>query len=176
MGISCYFWNMNDSTYGMRLLERDELNVVKALANDIWPRVYDYMISQEQISYMLSLMYDLDQLKQQWLDGVKFVLLEVEGIPQGFAAFEEKENCVFLHKLYLRPEMQGQGFGKKMLQVAIDFAIDSKKSRVELTVNRNNKFLDFYISQGFQIKEEKDFDIGGGYFMNDFILSLPLIA
>jgi hypothetical protein len=61
---------MNDSTYGMRLLERDELNVVKALANDIWPRVYDYMISQEQITYMLSLMYDLDQLKQQWLEGV----------------------------------------------------------------------------------------------------------
>ncbi len=160
----------------MRLLERDELNVVKALAYDIWPRVYDYMISSEQINYMLSLMYDLDQLKQQWLEGVKFVLLEVEGIPQGFAAFEEKENLVFLHKLYLRPEMQGKGFGKKMLQVAIDYAIDSKKPSLELTVNRNNKSLDFYLGNGFVIKEEKDFDIGGGYFMNDFILSLPLIA
>jgi GNAT superfamily N-acetyltransferase len=167
---------MNNSTYDMRLLERDELNVVKALAYDIWPRVYDYMISSEQINYMLSLMYDLDQLKQQWLEGVKFVLLEVEGIPQGFAAFEEKENLVFLHKLYLRPEMQGKGFGKKMLQVAIDYAIDSKKPSLELTVNRNNKSLDFYLGNGFVIKEEKDFDIGGGYFMNDFILSLPLIA
>ena len=49
----------------MRLLEHDELNVVKALAHDIWPRVYDYMISQEQITYMLSLMYDLDQLSPQ---------------------------------------------------------------------------------------------------------------
>lgn len=176
MGISCYFWNMNNSTYDMRLLEHDELNVVKALAHDIWPRVYDYMISQEQITYMLSLMYDLDQLKQQWLDGVKFVLLEVEGIPQGFAAFEEKENFVFLHKLYLRPEMQGKCFGKKMLQVVIDFAKDSKKPRLELTVNRNNKSLEFYLGNGFVIKEEKDFDIGGGYFMNDFILSLPLIA
>ena len=176
MGISCYFWNMNNSTYDMRLLERDELNVVKALAHDIWPRVYDYMISSEQISYMLSMMYDLDKLKQQWLEGLKFVLLEVEGIPQGFAAFEEKENCVFLHKLYLRPEMQGQGFGKKMLQVAIDFAIDSKKPSLELTVNRNNKSLDFYLGNGFEIKEEKDFDIGSGYFMNDYILSLAVIA
>ena len=160
----------------MRLLERDELNVVKALAHDIWPRVYDYMISSEQISYMLSMMYDLDKLKQQWLEGGKFVLLEVDGIPQGFVSFEEKENCVFLQKLYLRPEMQGQGFGKKMLQVAIDFAIDSKKDFIELTVNRNNKSLDFYLGNGFQIKEEKDFDIGGGYFMNDYILSLAVIA
>ena len=160
----------------MRLLERDELNVVKALAQDIWPRVYDYMISQEQISYMLSLMYDLNQLKQQWVQGVKFVLLEVEGIPQGFLSFEEKDECIFLHKLYLRPEMQGQGFGKKMLLVAIDFAVDSKKPSLELTVNRSNKFLPFYLSQGFQIKEEKDFDIGGGYFMNDYILSLAAIA
>ena len=162
---------MNNSTYDMRLLERDELNVVKALAHDIWPRVYDYMISQEQISYMLSLMYDLNQLKQQWLEGVKFVLLEVDGIPQGFVSFEEKEKCVFLQKLYLRPEVQGQGFGKRMLQVVIDFATDCKKPNVELTVNRNNMFLDFYLSHGFQIKEEKDFDIGGGYFMNDYILS-----
>ena len=176
MGISCYFWNMNNSLIELRLLEKEELKVVKALAYVIWPRVYDYMISQEQISYMLSLMYDLNQLKQQWLKGVKFVLLEVEGIPQGFAAFEEKENCVFLHKLYLRPEMQGQGFGKKMLQVAIDYAVDSKKPSLELTVNRSNKFLPFYLSQGFQIKEEKDFDIGGGYFMNDYILSLAVIA
>jgi GNAT superfamily N-acetyltransferase len=167
---------MNNSTYDMRLLERDELNVVKALAHDIWPRVYDYMISSEQISYMLSMMYDLDKLKQQWLEGGKFVLLEVDGIAQGFVSFEEKENCVFLQKLYLRPEMQGQGFGKKMLQVAIDFAIDSKKPSLELTVNRNNKSLDFYLGNGFEIKEEKDFDIGSGYFMNDYILSLAVIA
>jgi GNAT superfamily N-acetyltransferase len=167
---------MNNSTYDLRLLEHDELNVVRALAYDIWPRVYDYMISQEQISYMLSTMYDINHLKQQWLEGVKFVVLEVDGIPQGFVAFEEKENFVFLHKLYLRPEMQGKGFGKKMLQVAIDFAVDSKKPSLELTVNRNNKFLEFYKSQGFQIKEEKDFDVGGGYFMNDYILSLAVIA
>ena len=159
----------------MRLLERDELSVVKSLAHDIWPRVYDYMISPEQISYMLSLMYNLDKLQQQWGEGVKFVVLEVEGIPQGFLSFEEKDECIFLHKLYLRPEMQGQGFGKKMLLVAIDFAIDSKKPCVELTVNRNNTSLEFYMSQGFQIKEEKDFDVGGGYFMNDYILSLAVI-
>ncbi len=160
----------------MRLLERDELSVVKSLAHDIWPRVYDYMISPEQISYMLSLMYNLDKLQQQWGEGVKFVVLEVEGIPQGFLSFEEKDECIFLQKLYLRPEMQGQGFGKKMLQVAIDFAIDLRKSSIELTVNRNNKSLEFYMSQRFQVKEEKDFDIGGGYFMNDYILSLAIIA
>jgi len=159
----------------MRLLERDELSVVKSLAYDIWPRVYDYMISSEQISYMLSMMYNLDKLQQQWGEGVKFVVLEVEGMPQGFVSFEEKAECIFLHKLYLRPEMQGQGFGKKLLLVAIDFALDSRKPRVELTVNRNNKSLEFYKRQGFQVKEEKDFDIGGGYFRNDYILSLAVI-
>ncbi len=167
---------MNDSKFELRLLESEELKVVKALAYDIWPRVYDYMISQEQINYMLSMMYDSDKLKQQWLEGVKFVVLEVEGIPQGFVAFEEKEKCIFLQKLYLRPEMHGKGYGKNMLQVVINFARDSKKSNIELTVNRNNKSLDFYFGNGFQIKEEKDFDIGGGYFMNDYILSLPIIA
>ncbi len=167
---------MNNSLIELRLLEKEELKVVKALAYVIWPRVYDYMISQEQINYMLLTMYDLDKLEQQWSDGVNFVLLEIDQIPQGFVSFEEKEKCVFLQKLYLRPEMQGQGFGKKMLLVAIDFAKDSKKPFVELTVNRKNKFLEFYIRQGFEIKKEKDFDIGGGYCMNDYILSLAIIA
>jgi hypothetical protein len=90
---------MNDSLIELRLLEKEELKVVKALAYVIWPRVYDYMISQEQINYMLLTMYDLDKLEQQWSDGVNFVLLEIDGIPQGFVAFEEKENCIFLHKL-----------------------------------------------------------------------------
>lgn len=162
--------------FEMRLVEGSELAVVRSLAYDIWPRVYDYMISQEQINYMLPLMYDLNKLKEQCVAGVKFVLLEVEGIPQGFVSFEEREESIFLQKLYLRPEVHGQGLGKKMLQVVIDFATDSKKVCIELTVNRNNKSLEFYLGNGFQIKEEKDFDIGGGYFMNDYILSLPIIA
>lgn len=166
---------MNDLNYTMRLLELEELSVVKSLAYDIWPRVYDYMISKEQINYMLPLMYELNKLKEQFISGTKFVLLEVEGMPQGFVAFEEKEGCVFLQKLYLRPEMHGHGLGKKMLQVVIDFATDLKKNKIELTVNRNNKSLDFYLGNGFQIKEEKDFDIGGGFFMNDYILSLAII-
>ena len=167
---------MNNSLIELRLLEKEELKVVKALAYVIWPRVYDYMISQEQINYMLLTMYDLDKLEQQWSDGVNFVLLEIDGIPQGFVAFEEKENCIFLHKLYLRKDMHGKGFGKMLLQGVINFAENKKKPKVELTVNRKNKSLDFYLSQGFQIKEEKDFDIGGGYFMNDYILSLAVIA
>ena len=101
---------MNDSNYVVRLLELEELSVVKSLAYDIWPRVYDYMISKEQINYMLPLMYDLNKLKEQFITGTKFVLLEVEGMPQGFVAFEEREDCVFLQKLYLRPEMHGRGF------------------------------------------------------------------
>ena len=72
--------------------------------------------------------------------------------------------------------MHGKGFGKMLLQGVINFAENKKKPKVELTVNRKNKSLDFYLSQGFQIKEEKDFDIGGGYFMNDYILSLAVIA
>jgi hypothetical protein len=40
-----------------------------------------------------------------------------------------------------------------------------------LTVNRKNyKAINFYFKNGFTIKEIADFDIGNGFFMNDFIM------
>lgn len=42
---------------------------------------------------------------------------------------------------------------------------------MKLTVNRRNiKAINFYFSRGFRIDHAADFDIGSGYFMNDFVM------
>jgi ribosomal protein S18 acetylase RimI-like enzyme len=42
---------------------------------------------------------------------------------------------------------------------------------IRLTVNRQNfKSINFYFKLGFKIEKVADFDIGNGYFMNDFVM------
>ncbi|RYD70869.1 MAG: N-acetyltransferase, partial [Sphingobacteriales bacterium] len=41
---------------------------------------------------------------------------------------------------------------------------------LQLNVNKNNKAKDFYLKAGFTVKEPVKIDIGGGYFMDDFVL------
>lgn len=44
--------------------------------------------------------------------------------------------------------------------------------RVELNVNRKNPALSFYRHMGMTIASSGDFDIGNGYFMNDYIMAI----
>jgi ribosomal protein S18 acetylase RimI-like enzyme len=42
---------------------------------------------------------------------------------------------------------------------------------MRLQVNRKNvKAINFYFKNGFVIEDAKDFDIGSGYFMKDFVM------
>ena len=45
---------------------------------------------------------------------------------------------------------------------------------MELNVNRNNKALKFYEHMGMRIVRERDFPIGNGYYMNDYIMELEI--
>ena len=44
----------------------------------------------------------------------------------------------------------------------------------ELNVNRGNPALGFYRHLGMQLSRSGDFDIGGGFFMNDHIMRKEL--
>lgn len=154
----------------VRKLEKQELPLIQELANSIWPRVYGYMISEEQISYMLNWMYSLSKLEKQFEEGCSFFVLDIGGNPAGFWSTERKASELFLHKLYLNPDYHGQGWGKFMLNRVVAEARDNALKTIRLTVNRGNTSVKVYQSFGFVIESEADFDIGGGYFMNDYIM------
>ena len=52
--------------------------------------------------------------------------------------------------------------------------INKKPCRMELNVNRNNKALGFYLHMGMKKASEGDFDIGNGFYMNDYIMSIDI--
>ena len=45
---------------------------------------------------------------------------------------------------------------------------------MELNVNRSNRAKGFYERMGMRVVREGDFPIGGGFFMNDYIMGMEV--
>lgn len=151
----------------------EDLLVIQELAYKIWPSTYGEILSEEQLKFMLNKFYEIDFLKIQMTNGQHFLLIKEENVVYGFASYElnyENSNLTKIHKIYVLPETQGKGIGKKLIDFIEKITIDNNNSAVILNVNRFNKALGFYEKIGFKIVETVDIEIGNGYLMEDFIM------
>jgi diamine N-acetyltransferase len=149
---------------------KGDVALISRLADKIWHQYYPAIIGLEQIAYMLERFYSEKALTQEIEQGHRFYLVVLDDQPIGYLCESESSpGDFFLHKFYLIGEVQNRGIGRKVLE-EIFFSKLSLKS-IRLTVNRQNyKSINFYFRNGFQIEKVADFDIGDGYFMNDFVM------
>ena len=154
------------------VVEKKDLKIIHDLAHVIWPLVYDFMISKDQIDYMLDKMYSVSSLEKQMEEGDVFIILTEDNITHGFASYRIHHNDlrVRLHKLYVHPAAQKNGWGFKMLTHIFEEGRHQGKKEIELNVNRNNKSIGFYQHIGFTIEKSEDIEIGNGYQMNDYVM------
>ncbi len=156
----------------IKATEKD-IATIQNLAKDSWNAAYANILEQEQIDYMLELMYSESTIKNHFENpNYHYYLIFEEDQPLGFIGFEshnEAETTKF-HRIYFLKEAQGKGLGK----IALDFVKSQAKlsgdKRITLTVNKNNKAKNFYESQGFKIYDEAVFDIGNRYVMDDYLM------
>jgi len=152
---------------------------IRQLSEEIWRKVYPSIVSMEQIDYMLDLMYSSKALEEQITSlGHQFILLNHNNESVGYASYSIKKadepERYRLHKLYLKPELQGKGFGKAMTSYISTEVISQGGTELELNVNKKNPAVAFYNHIGFIIESEIDLQIGQGFEMNDFIMVLKL--
>jgi N-acetylglutamate synthase-like GNAT family acetyltransferase len=161
--------------YSIRQADKSDIPLIRELTYQVWPQTYASILSQEQIDYMLELMYSPRSLEQQMDEGCDFRIIYAGGVPVGFASVQETEPHIFkLHKIYILLPQQGKGTGKFLLEHIID-EIKKKGAKVlQLQVNRFNKAKEFYEKLGFAVVYEADFEIGNGFFMNDYVMEKKL--
>jgi ribosomal protein S18 acetylase RimI-like enzyme len=154
----------------------DDLTTVERLAREIWPETYGEILSQEQLDYMLDLIYNNALLRDQMLNQQHtFLMVELNGEPVAFAVFSAVEPGVCkLHKIYVHQKTQGQGIGKQLIDHIVGILQPLKFQTLRLNVNRQNKARFFYEKLGFVVTKEEDIDIGNGYFMVDYVMEKPL--
>lgn len=153
-----------------RALEKD-IPLIRKLSEQIWPQTYATILSADQISYMFGKMYSETSLLQQMKEKHEFIIVNDGKVPVGFASFSLFQHGVYkLHKIYVMPQNQGRGTGKFIIEEILKAIHRKGGTALQLNVNRNNKAKSFYENLGFEIIREEDIDIGGGYFMNDYVM------
>lgn len=161
----------------LRKGKEEDMQIVSELAERIWPQTYSDYISKEQLRFMLDQMYNQGELLSQLQKGYQFLIAEEDSEDVGFActSLTDAETQTYkLHKLYVLPEMHGKGVGKILINEAVNLAVRKGGKSLQLNVNRNNKAKDFYLKLGFKIKETVDVNIGNGFFMNDYVMEMPI--
>lgn len=155
--------------------ETSHIPLIRKLALQIWPATYSHILSPEQIDYMLDMMYSESSLDAQMKKGSQFLIVYAENDPAGFAAYIKSGDNIFkLDKIYVLPEQQGKGIGKQMIDHVTDITRKQGATALQLQVNRNNKARQFYERLGFSVLYEKDFPIGDGFVMNDYVMEKKL--
>lgn len=161
--------------------EIKDIAQIQALAGVAFMDTYKNINSPEQMEYMMDWMYSKESLTRQISgEGKYFFLIQVDEDYIGYCSLErdgETEDGkpqYHLQKLYLLPESQGKGYGQQAFNALVEYAksLSPESGRIELNVNRHNKAVSFYEAMNMKRVREGDFDIGHGYFMNDYIYAL----
>jgi ribosomal protein S18 acetylase RimI-like enzyme len=153
----------------------DDCALINSIASQIWAPTYSHLMSAEQLDYMFEMMYSPSNLhKAMTTGGQTFLIFSHEGERVGYVAYETlPDHDFYLQKIYLLPSLQGQGTGRRMLEMLLGHlrTLDPAARRLGLNVNRHNlKALFFYLRNDFEIVSRRDHPIGNGYFMYDYIL------
>lgn len=160
----------------IRIATTDDIPLIQKLSLEIWPQTYSSIISREQTDYMLEMMYSNESLISQINKGTQFIIINEKYIPLGFASYKMiGDNIYKLDKIYLLQSQQRKGIGKFVMNHIIEEIKNKGAASLQLQVNRNNiNAKSFYEKIGFQVIKEADFEIGNGYFMNDFVMEIKI--
>lgn len=157
-------------------LEDGQILLLAKLAKDIWPECYENILSENQIKYMLKNLQSASAIARQIKTGnYQYFLMLLNGAAVGYLALKEEGGKMLISKLYVLKSCRGQGLGKSGLLFAQNLAQQKNCKSLWLTVNRENaKAIKVYKKAGFSILRTENADIGGGFFMEDFVLEKTL--
>ncbi|QNL49309.1 GNAT family N-acetyltransferase [Olivibacter sp. SDN3] len=152
----------------------EHIPTIQEIAYKTWPITFVNILSARQIDYMLQMMYSETALQQQLADfGHRFLLAKKGDNFLGFLSYESSykgTNHTKIHKIYVLPQTQGMGIGKKLMETAETIAIKKGNDELRLNVNRFNEAELFYTRIGFATIGFENIDIGSGFLMEDKIM------
>ncbi|MEZ5025342.1 MAG: GNAT family N-acetyltransferase [Chitinophagales bacterium] len=154
----------------IRIAFVNDIPKIAAVAAATWHTTYKNIISQEQIDFMYERMYTQTALLEQMQAGHTFLIYLDNEETLGFVSYFIREDSgMYIPKLYVKPDTQGKGIGKNLLNEVEKIARKNKLQFLELNVNRKNPAMYFYKKIGFELHEKVDIAYGK-FWLNDYVL------
>ncbi|CAI2767830.1 GNAT family N-acetyltransferase [Flavobacterium collinsii] len=151
-----------------------DIKQIQKIVHITWPITYGEILTKEQLAYMLDLFYSDEALTGQLVKKEQlFYMIDEAETNIGFIGIEHNykgKAVTKIHKIYLLPETQGKGIGKRVIEEIEKLGLEHNSQALSLNVNRFNTALGFYKKIGFEIIGEVDLDIGNGYLMEDYVM------
>jgi ribosomal protein S18 acetylase RimI-like enzyme len=155
-----------------------DCELIRELAQQIFPVTYQDILTPEQNDYMMEWMYSPENIRKQMEEEGHVYFLAYEGEEAvGYVSVQQQAEDLFhLQKIYVLPSRQGAHLGSFLFRHAVKYIkeVHPAPCLMELNVNRNNKALQFYEHMGMRKLREGDFPIGNGFYMNDYIMGLDI--
>jgi ribosomal protein S18 acetylase RimI-like enzyme len=147
----------------IRSWTKKDFPIVKNILLTTWENTYTF-IPEEDILSHFEKYYSDDRLIEILNDPFsKGIIAEVNFIPAGWLKlFEDHVNKKFyVSSLYVLPEYQGFGIGKKLLDEAYRISKEKHYNKVWLGVMKQNvTSFEWYKNLGFIFDEEEPFQMG----------------
>lgn len=149
---------------------------IAELARVIWQHHYAPIISTAQIDYMLTQRYEPTLIENQLKDpNIWWRKLILNQTIIGFSCcmLTGQPNELKIDKLYVHCDHHRNGYGAMLVADALNLMQSKDLQSLILTVNkRNHSAIAAYQQYGFEIAGDSIVDIGGGFVMNDFLMTL----
>lgn len=146
---------------------------IAKLSKIVWHHTYDSIIGYDQVEYMTDKFQSKTAIERDINDNLYeyLVIYKNNELVAYSGARPDKDNRLFLSKVYVSPDFQGQSFGKTLINTFIKKYKSKGFSKIWLTVNKNNtKAINIYKKIGFIKIDSVVTDIGNGFVMDDYIM------
>ncbi len=128
----------------------------------IWHETYGDILPATQIDFLLDKYFSPKGLNAYRMQGYEYFRIDDVGV----LVIQERENEVYLDKLYLLPTARGKGYPEKIFAELLKRGKD-----VVLNVNQGNeRAVKCYRKNGFIVEKVIDIDLGNGMINQDYIL------
>ena len=165
------------NTVNIMLAESDkDIQEIADLAEEIWSQHFTPIIGEAQVNYMLDKFQSYPALKEQiGQGGYEYYRLFSSRTPAGYMGIHPEDDALFLSKLYIKKDCRGKHLATEAFKFLIKLCKDRGLKRIWLTCNKyNDNTLAVYNHLGFVITDEQAADIGGGFVMDDYILTYTI--
>jgi len=159
----------------VKVKTESDIETVAALAKEIWQEYYTPILGEAQVKYMVSNFQSAAAIKKNCGEGYhyRYYLLKAADEYAGYLAFTIENGTLFISKVYIKNEFRGKGFFSAVIDFLKQFCTDYDLYKLWLTVNKNNtNSIAAYEHVGFKIDRAQVTDIGEGFVMDDYVMSL----
>ena len=147
----------------LRNWTKEDFQTVRNILLVTWKDAYHFIPEKDIITHLDNFYSEIKLLELFNDHKTNGILAEIENKPVGWMKLfdDQLAEKFFISSLYVLPEFQGYGIGRKLLLKAEETASKLKHDKVWLGVMKDNvKTLEWYRKIGFQFVEEEPFKMG----------------